>query len=247
VISVIIPWSKGDKERQEGLTILFECIKAQTFRDFELIIVEMTRDGAKSYLPYAPDQHIVLPYSGVMSKSWVCNVGARAAKHDNLVFIDADTQFGDEYFKLVWDFADRFKNKFFIAWDKCMMLAGRDEPTVRQVDAHGMKAAAHVWFVRKKFYWEIGGMNEKYFGYGAEDQDFWERGMHVEKYIPNMPYTLKHTYHHFHPKDSAYPLNERRVSLKEETIQFIDREIAWLVKNQNNLGQDKPFTDRSNW
>jgi predicted glycosyltransferase involved in capsule biosynthesis len=128
-----------------------------------------------------------------------------------------------------------------------MMLAGRDEITERQVDAHAMKAAAHTWFVQKDFYWKIGGMNEKYFGYGAEDQDFWERGMHVEKCVPNMYYTLKHTYHHFHPKNSSYPLNDRRVALKEETMQWIDKEIDWLVRNQDKLGRDIPFCDRSNW
>ena len=246
-ISVIIPWTKGTPDRLEGLNILFDCIKRQTFRDFELILVEMSRDGTSTYLRYKPDQHIVKFYDGIMSKSWICNVGARASKTNNLLFIDADTEFGDTYFSQVWDFADRFKNKMFLPWDKCMMLEGRDEPTCRQVDAHAMKACAHVWFVNKDFYWKIGGMNEKYMGYGAEDQDLWERGLHVEKYIPNMPYTLKHTYHHFHPKDSAYPLNDRRVEQRIETMQFIDREINWLVRNQNNLGRDNPFLDRSNW
>jgi glycosyltransferase involved in cell wall biosynthesis len=246
-ISVIIPFSKGDKERQEGLNTLLACIKAQTFRDFELVLVEMTRDGSSVYLPYKPDQHILLPYDGVMSKSWVCNVGVRVAKNNQLLFIDADTQFDEKFFATVFDFYDRFKNKCFVTWDKCMMLAGRDEPTERELNAYHMKAMGHSWFFEKDFYWKIGGMNEKYFGYGAEDQDLWERALHVEKYVPNMPYVIKHTYHHFHPKDSVYPLNERRVSLKEETLQFIDREIGWLVRNQDKLGRDKPFTDRSNW
>lgn len=247
MISVIIPFTRGDKERQDGLNILFDCIKKQTFRDFELIVVEMTQDGTGVYLPYKPTQHILLPYKGVMSKSWVCNVGARNASNNGMLFIDADTQFEEGFFASVFDFWDRMKKPFFLAWNKCVMLEGRDEPTPRLVEAWAMKAAAHAWFVEKETFWKIGGMNEKYFGYGAEDQDFWERGMHILKDIPNMPYNLKHIYHHFHPKDSAYPLNDKRVPLKEETMQFIDREIEWLVKNQDKLGRDKPFTDRSNW
>jgi predicted glycosyltransferase involved in capsule biosynthesis len=243
-ISVIIPFSKGDKERQEGLNILFACIKAQTFRDFELVLVEMTRDGSSVYLPYKPDQHILLPYDGIMNKSWVCNVGVRKCKHDAILFLDADTQFDESYFAAVFDFYDRFKNKCFVAWDKCMMQAGRDEMTERELNAYHMKAMAHAWFFEKEFYWKTGGMNERYFGYGAEDQDHWERAMHLEKYVPNMPYKIKHTYHHFHPVGSAYPLNERRVSLIENTRNFLDMEIEKLCSLK--LGGDKPAWEQ-NW
>src|SRR5574343_2086469 len=98
-ISVIIPFSRGDKERQDGLWLMLACIKKQTFRDFELILVEMTQDGVGCYLPYKPDQHILLPYIGQMSKSWVCNRGVRAANNNELLFLDADTQFDEKFFQ----------------------------------------------------------------------------------------------------------------------------------------------------
>jgi glycosyltransferase involved in cell wall biosynthesis len=239
-ISVIIPFARGDKERQDGLWLLLDCIKKQTFRDFELIVAEMTQDGTGVYLPYKPDQHLLLPYKGVMNKSWVCNYAVRKCKHNDILFLDADTQFDEKYFATIFDFHDRYKNKCFVAWDKCMMTAGRDEPTERELNAYHMKAMAHAWFFEKDCYWKTGGMNERYFGYGAEDQDHWERAMHLEKYIPNMPYTIRHTYHHFHPVGSAYPLNERRVLLIENTMNNLALEIQTLTEMQDSLGRDNP-------
>lgn len=239
--SVIIPFSKGDPERLEGLHIMLECIKKQTFRDFELIFVEMTRDGTSTYLPYTPDKFILLPYDGIMNKSWVCNVGVRAAEGERLIMLDADSQFDETYFQRLLDFHESSKKPFFVGWEFCRMLAGRDEPTERLIVAKDMKAAAHAWFVTKEFYWLIGGMNEKYFGYGAEDQDFWERAKHRLRDWPIfMKGEIQHTYHHYHPKDSAYPLNPRRVDLKVETMNNLELEIEKLRKRHDLLGRDKP-------
>lgn len=227
-MSVIIPFTKGDKERQEGLEAMLQCIKRQTFRDFELILAEMTRDGTTVYLPYKPDNHIVLKHDGIFNKSWVCNVAVKQAKHDFLLFLDADTLFYDDYFQAIAEYYEQYKNEFFLPWKQCRMLAGRDEPTERIVDAMYLQGAAHAWCVTKDFYWKIGGMNEKYFGYGAEDQDFYERARHFLKVIFQMDVILSHTYHHFHPKDSAFPLNPRRVDLIEETRRSIEDEIRKL-------------------
>lgn len=226
--SVIIPWTDGDSTRREGLYALFECIKRQTFRDFEFIVVEMTNNGVVTYLPYKPDNHIVLKYDGLFNKSWVCNVAAKQAKHELLLFIDADTLFDNDYFQIIHEFYDKYKNEFFLPWKQCRMLAGRDEPTERMVDAMYLQGAAHVWAVTKEFYWRIGGMNEKYFGYGAEDLDFFERAKHLLKIIFNMEIIISHSYHHFHPKDSAFPLNARRVDLLEETRRNYELEIEKL-------------------
>jgi glycosyltransferase involved in cell wall biosynthesis len=240
-ISVIVPFVKGDKERIEGLHIMWGCIKRQTYRDFELILAEMTQDGTTVYLPYKPDKHIVKKYAGIFNKSWMCNVAVREASYENLIFLDADTQFDDGYFQRIIDYHQEKKHKFFVCWRKCVMLAGRDEPTPRVIDSTHMKAAAHCWFVEKPFYWKTGGMHEKYFGYGAEDQDFWERSRFFIGDIQNMPDEIKHTYHHFHPKDSAFPLNPRRVQLKEETMREMDLEIKKLVTRQDKLGRDVPY------
>lgn len=240
-ISVIITYVKGDPERQEGLRLLFECLKKQTFRDFELILSEMSVDGTTVYTPYKPDLHIVKVYKGWFNKSWMSNVAVRKANHELILSLDADTLFDEDYLQTIWDYFSKYKNEFFIPWNKCVMGVGRDEPTERIVDGQYMRAAARAWCVTKDFYWKIGGMNEKYFGYGAEDQDVFFRAEYILKIVMFMPYTLKHHYHHFHPKDSSFPLNPHRVPLLEETQKNLEGEIKKLVEIVPNLSDERPY------
>jgi hypothetical protein len=201
----------------------------------------MTLDGTTVYTPYKPDLHIVKKYNGWFNKSWVSNVAVRKAKYDLILSLDADTLFDKDYLQTISDYYDQYHNEFFIPWDKCIMGVGRDEPTERIVDGKYMRAAARAWCVTKEFYWRIGGMNEKYFGYGAEDQDVYFRAEHLLKIVMFMPYTIHHHYHHFHPKDSAFPLNPHRVVLLEETQKNLQGEIDKLVAIVPNLSDERPY------
>jgi len=240
-ISVIIPFTKGEENRQKGLVTLLDCIKRQTYKDYELILAEMTRDGSLVYLPEKIEKRIALRYDGIFNKSWVINHAVKKATHEHVLVIDADTLFEDDYFQCVVDYYEKYKNGFFVAYTTVHFHQGRDEPTPRSLQATYIRAAAHAFFFTKKFFWSIGGMNEKYFGYGAEDQDLWYRAQYVEKILVDMPYDIWHTYHDWHPKDSSFPLNPKRVPLLDETKRDPRSEIDRLVKIQEHLGGDKPY------
>lgn len=239
--SVIIPYIKGEENRRNGLVEMLKRIRSQTFRDFELILCEATQDGTSDYLPFSFDQRFLLRFEGRFNKSWVINYAVRNAKHNKILVLDADTLFESDYFQKVWDYYDKYKNNFFVAYTVVHFLVGRDEPTPRSLKSSYIKAAAHAFFFDRDFFWSVGGMNEKYFGYGAEDQDLWFRVAHREGILIDMPYEIQHAYHHWHPKDSAFPLNERRVPLLEETQHDVEGEIQKLLKIKDQLGREKPY------
>jgi len=158
-----------------------------------------------------------------------------------ILSLDADVVFDKNYFQAISDYYEKYKNEFFIPWNKCVMGVGRDEPTERVVDGKYMRAAARAWCVTREFYWRVGGMNEKYFGYGAEDQDMFFRAEHILKIVMFMDYEIHHTYHHFHPKDSAFPLNMHRVEHLEVTKADLQKEIDRLVAIIPELSDKKPY------
>lgn len=236
-ISVIIPYTKGEKLRQRALHRLFWCIEDQTYKDFELLLCEVVFGDEKNTYPYFVDKHIILKDRTPFNKSWCVNVAVKQASHKDMIIIDADMQFGGDYFQKISDFIkDR---KFFVAYDTVRLLKGRDNINERLGKASDIKAAAHVWYCNKDFYWEIGGMNEKYEGYGAEDTDMWRRAAHVLGGVDCMEYQLVHSYHHWHPKDSNFPLNNRRVELFDETMRDVGAEIRRL--KTLNLGGATPW------
>lgn len=251
LLSVIIPYCNKDKSRIPALNVTLDCLKAQDFmivdsdnnptkdRNFEVIFIEQAYKS--DYEPVddrgIADKHIVIPHEGEFNKSWLMNIGAREASTHILVYIDADMIFGKEYLYFVnlWRMNTHPNPRFFVGWDWIIKLPGKDEPIARMVRTTALTAGGCFW-VDKEFFWEVGGMNENYFGYGGEDNDFWIRancimGRKNLKNVLNAPYPMAHTYH-----DSAIPSPERFYPLNR-TIQHPDKVVERL--KTTNLGNPK--------
>ena len=238
MISVIIPYTKGDEQREKNLLQLVTNIKKQTYKDFELILVEMLFEKPND-LDIDDCNHICIAYpkNNRFNKSWAINVGVRNANSDNLLVVDADMVFGNDYFQKVVEFIEK-SSKFFIGYSKLHCEIGKDNPEERIHNPSYLKAAGGAWYANKDFFWSVGGMNESYFGYGAEDNDFWERANFVLREIYALPVNITHIYHHWHPKESNFPLNTERIEIFNQVKHNIPEAIDKL--QHCNWGSKKP-------
>ncbi|MHA1853889.1 MAG: glycosyltransferase family 2 protein [Candidatus Heimdallarchaeaceae archaeon] len=235
ILSIIIPYTEGDSTRMRALAKLMLCVDEQDYADYELIVPEVIFSGEKSF-PFECDKHLVLKADPPFNKSWAINVAVRNCKSKHILVLDADIRFENDFFSRVVKFIDN--RKFFVAYSTIICEKGRDNIDRREMPAHVVKSAGGAWYVNKDFFWEVGGMNEKYYGYGAEDNDMWQRVKFVQGEVEYMPYTIIHTYHHWHPPDSNFPLNPDRVKLFEDTVKDIGGEIERLKKLKQ--GRNKP-------
>jgi predicted glycosyltransferase involved in capsule biosynthesis len=228
-LSLIIPYTYSeDKNREEGLKSLMKSIASQTYKDFEIILVEDLQGRDSIYATFLPatdfeynaDKYILLqdPEHRKFNKAWLMNVGAKQATTDNLLFMDAEISFSQDFLQKVVDFAkDR---QFFNCWSKYICMAGRDNPHERK---HILNKTVHamigVFYSKKDFFFnKLGGYNENYFGYGAEDNDIFIRAKYLLKEISCLEYNIYHHYHHWHPKEGANPLNLDREIILQKTI-----------------------------
>jgi len=244
ILTVIIPFCLKDKTRINALEHVLSCIKNQDLRvhntnikNWEFIFVEQVvnidSENCKQYTQGIADRHLLLEYDGEFNKSWCMNVGAREATGDWVVFVDADMLFGKEYLYFANLWRSRTPIKFFIGWETIIKLPGKSEPVARLI-RNTVLTAGGVFWCRKDFYWELGGMNENYFGYGGEDNDFWVRANFIigeNKELNNVqhcPYPMVHIYH-----DDAIPSPERFYHL-DRVIEYPEKMIEKLT--QANLG-----------
>ena len=100
MISIVIPALNEEKY----LPKLMECIKAQTYRDYEVIVadadsIDRTRNIAKAY-------KCKIAKGGMPAVGR--NNGARMAKGEIILFLDADVQFNKNFLK---DALDEFERK----------------------------------------------------------------------------------------------------------------------------------------
>jgi len=207
-MSCIIPFAKSlDPQRDNALKLLFDCFHNQTFQDFEIIVVEHRRDNSWGSFPYLVDKHIVVVDNRPFNKAWCCNVGAKVAKTENLVFHDADVLFGQDYLQKVYDFSAY--HDLFSGWSSFRCMPGKDNPYLRIHVPKTIHCLVGAWYARKSFFWNtFGGWNEDYFGYGREDSDTWHRARYVcGGKVANLDYSLVHYYHNWHPPNGPNPLN----------------------------------------
>ena len=233
MFTIIIPW-KYSKERFPLLNNVLTCIEKQDKTiQYQIILVEHVNinDVPPICIRRHHLDHISVSSNQDFNKSWLMNVGAKLAKYPYLVFIDADTIFGNDFFKKI---AERIEDRWrvFFCWESLIAEAGRDNPKERIIQPHMTMAMGGIWCIESLLYWNVGGMNENFFGYGGEDNEMFERIAAVIGYLPcqsMMHYTLTHQYHHWvKPSAVATPLFEIGKKYPVEIIRRL---------KEKNLGQ----------
>jgi predicted glycosyltransferase involved in capsule biosynthesis len=228
-LSVIIPLYGFQKQREEALQSLLVALNAQDARvvdaagnpteekRFEVIVVEQKSPGKAApvwhnFEPKPYLKHLVLPaQSKGFNKSWCMNTAAKQTTSDSLLFLDVDMVFDKTYFDKI--IRHKSGKKYFTCWQYIVSMPGKDMP-VAKIITKDILTAGGAFCVDKKFFWDAGGMNENYFGYGGEDNDLWVRvnrmfGDRTKHNVDFLPYALGHHYHDWaEPSpDRFYPLN----------------------------------------
>lgn len=169
-VSVIIPVYNEEKYIGKCL----ESLKKQSFQDFEIIIIDDgSQDKTREIIEkYKKIKLITGEHKGTAISR---NLGAKKARGDILIFIDADMTFDKDYLRNLikpilenkeiigtthdYEVADNIDNIWSRCWGKI------------RVSKEGAKDVKIFRAIRKDKFFEMGGFDSKY-GY-ADDQTFW--------------------------------------------------------------------------
>ncbi len=175
---------------RDRLPLLLQTLKSiagQRSCAVECIVVEQDHEQRiREHLPewvryiHTPPPNADMPYS----RAWAFNVAARSAQSECLIFHDSDMLVCRDYAKFVLEYHQRgfaFINlKRFIfylskAHSNRLSMSGQlhcdsDPEAVLQNSESGGSFGAN-----KSAFWEIGGFDERFVGWGGEDTELWER------------------------------------------------------------------------
>lgn len=219
-LSIVIPTGGNDPLRNRNFNECLKCINNQSFKDFEIIVVEQSLDG-RFYKADNTYKHIGIkdPENRGFNLSWCRNVGARQAQGEILVLMDSDFIFENDYFKTI----SEFKGKF-AAGAETYYWCNREDPTnawlstenfdsIRLLgsDDHrsnvfkfrsmtrGCGYGAILVYNRDWFFDVLGGYNENFFKYGWEDKATTESIKKLlnkdDEALDRIPYEAFHLYH----------------------------------------------------
>jgi N-terminal domain of galactosyltransferase len=193
------------RTRLGNLLATLKTIAAQRDVSLECLVVEQASDiEVQETLPdWVRYIHTPLPYPDMpYSRSWAFNVGARAARGRLLVFHDNDVCMPREYGKELVTLhtqgyramrLQRFAFDLDEATSSVVMSEYRIPPTVGLAGVI-QNSVGRTIAVDRETYFQLGGHDEAFVGWGWEDNEFFQR-CQTTRFYPHMYLPTVHLYH----------------------------------------------------
>ncbi len=221
-LSIVIPVAGKNCFRERNFNECLKAIRSQTYKDYEVIVVEQSIDNRFYKIPSEEYKLVQIkdPHNRGFNLSWCRNVGARSSTGEKIILMDADMVFEENYFKSVIEnkspFAgganfyywlrDEFPtNELISSWDfESTYKKGTKDPNGLvfkfETFTNGCGFGAVLVFERKWYFESFGGYCENFFKYGWEDKaaiEVIKNILSIDKDtdIPKVNYNIVHLGH----------------------------------------------------
>lgn len=181
-ISVIMPI--GGEERLPLFWLSLAALRAQRAVRFEVVVVEQSCNPVlhKTLPRDVRYRHLALPkQSTPFNKSWAFNSGVKIAQSGVLLLLDADYVLPQEFLQeVLLDMQNRSAMRpariiFYL--NEVTTRSALSDRTLSErcmVDVNVQNNPTPISLTRAE-YWNIGGHDERYIGWGGEDEEFLDR------------------------------------------------------------------------
>jgi len=196
-VSVIIPFRGQD--RLDNLRSCLQFLLYQSAMPLEVIVVEESPEMILHKFPIASKTTKVVHVKGGdrFNKSIAVNTGAIIAKYQALSIHDVDLILPNNYFEEVAKSLYNDNESCFLL-KEIYYMAHRPMPN-RIMISNNHKRSDYFnggsVNICKETFMRIGGMNEKFSGYGHEDCEFWTRVQALTKLNEDRKYAALHMKH----------------------------------------------------
>lgn len=248
-MSVIVPIHGAGRIKQ-----LDNCIAwayNQTLQPIEVIVIEdgpvQLVDDAKLREKYQTLRYHYIKNDDAFCKCACFNAGASMAIYPYMCGLDADILVPTEF--LMYGFLELQRNDAcFLADDIFFIEDEMDDMfdfrfTGKTWQAHRAQWQFHggVFFIRRQKYFDIGGHDEYFKGYGSEDSEFYKRVHDTLK-------TSKSTHnivHRNHDREPSSFVNEEKNKLYLYYVQAIKMSLRIANLRATNKHLDGPLLNKS--
>lgn len=201
-ISYVVPCRNF--ERSDSIKTVVNGIIGQSFPHIQIILVEQDVTQKLKLSDFKLIDKLVFvndSYDGLFNKSKAFNVGVTLCKYD-VILHDADMISRADYTKRIYDLLLERE-----AVHICGAVIYLDKESTHNVNVSGVLPVKPSFervvgyfeggslALRRSSYWDIGGFNEDFWGYGVEDCDFYARASSLSTWLRSKEYDLVHLWH----------------------------------------------------
>lgn len=220
MLSVVVAIMGEQPERVTAFMETLRCIRQQTLKDYEFVIVEQYSEEPlwREVADLALARYIAVQ-DDIHCRSWCKNVGARETVGDTLVFLDADVIFGNNYFRIIAETFDP-RNGYSAGWNSTLWLTrvGLEEYQRTRIYIPYWVPIYVLWDLpiglekgttfglstvfERGFFDRLGGFNENYVLWAPDDKDMLARAAAAsgDSEFHTLDYTMIHLWHGFRKK-----------------------------------------------
>lgn len=238
-ISIILP--VGGASRYAALGAVVESFRRQTAGDLELIVVEQSAGPAPAGL--LPPGVIRLPIPGDggeegFNKSRLMNAAVRIARAPWVLLHDADIVVPRGYVEAVlaraaagWEAVRPIRFLFYLDKEQTTRVMGGGLPARIERVAQNFPGGSVA--VRREMYWQLGGHDERFVGWGGEDTEFLDR-LRTCREFPGHFAPALHLWHPPAPKKASGDRNQ--AMLDRQRAVPVDRRVRDLRGQADGAG-----------
>lgn len=203
---------------------LHQCIRwalNQTLSPVEVIVVEEDRESVIDLSPFSDKpnvRHLFLQSNKLFCKSACYNHGVSNAMYRFICGVDADILIPSEFLMAGYLYLQKC-HACFIADDIYYIENSSDHLTDFKFTGQTWKTHRADWqfhggvfFIHKQLYYDIGGHDEWFVGYGSEDSDFYKR-CHDMLHVAVDSFAVLHMEHDRDPVDKKSAVTNERYAL----------------------------------
>ena len=240
-ISVVMAFRGGDDGRLEGLKKCIKCLREQTIECYIILIEQDSTPVYQTELEPLVDRYLFTYSNAMFNKSWAFNCGAMIAPDDLILLHDCDMLMPKPYVREAMKVLG--KKDMALPWSKILYLT---EDSSKQYPGGQPKISSTLTnhqvvggslLVRKSFYLRIGGMDERFEGWGGEDNAFYTKAIklgRINRASPAVGMTLLH--HHHKPAQKSHPHNHINNHVLWQYYQGSDRDIMVRIRTLDPIG-----------
>lgn len=245
--SYILPYRQTTEKRKNNLKTILNFLDKNSKNNFEIILVEQDDTTKIDFSLPKNCKHIFAVNKSHFNRSWAFNIGAKISLSETLVFADCDLFFDFNEFleccklcKKQYDAIDPKGENKVLALSSEGNIEKHETFYVRK----GVSFAGGICLINKSKFFDIGGWDEDFVGWGAEDDVM---SYKIKKTLSNfvsLGLKIFHLYHEnafFTKNINAYNNNVKilkkvRLMDKQQIIEYYrDREIGNVNKYKKCL------------
>lgn len=193
------------KEKLKNLHCVLQSVAAQTIRATECIVVEQSASAElKNQLPaWVRYYHQQVKDTDLYNRSLAFNLGAEKANSENLIFHDNDlvipacyVESHLKYFSLGYELVNLKRFIFGLGRADTNLLSSQHSINIAFSPKYVLQNAkgGGSLAITKSAYRRIGGFDNRFSGWGGEDNELWQRAQVLNIYpFTNLP--MVHLWH----------------------------------------------------